>query len=159
MIMIGQRKMYVDGFDSTTNKVYEFLGDFYHGCPVTFPDRGMRHPKHDDKTMQEVYEITMERLKAIENAGYEMEVIWEHEWNQLKREREDVKEFVSKLNIVTRLEPRVAFLGGRTNAVQLYRSVKEEEGEKIRYKYYTSLYPWVNKNCLSCGSSNHHHTT
>ena len=119
MIMIGQRKMYVDGFDSTTNK----------------------------------------RLKAIENAGYEMEVIWEHEWNQLKREREDVKEFVSKLNIVTRLEPRVAFLGGRTNAVQLYRSVKEEEGEKIRYKDYTSLYPWVSKNCLSCGSSSHHHTT
>ena len=86
MIMIGSRKVYVDGFDSTTNKVYEFLGDVYHGCPVTFPDRRMRHPKHDNKTMQEVYEITRERLKAIEKAGYDVEVIWEHEWNQLKRE-------------------------------------------------------------------------
>lgn len=86
MIMIGRRKVYVDGFDSTTNKVYEFLRDFYHGCPVTFPDRCMRHPKYDNRTMQEVYEITMERLKAIENAGYEV-VIWEHEWNQLKRDK------------------------------------------------------------------------
>ena len=53
MIMVGQRKVYVDGLNSTNNKVYEFLGDFYHGCPVTFPDRWMHHPKHD-KTMQEV---------------------------------------------------------------------------------------------------------
>ena len=98
--------------------------------------------------MQEVYEITMERLKAIEKAGYDVEMIWEHEWNQLKRERQDVKEFVNALNIVSRLEPRDAFFGGRTNAVQLYRSVKEEEGEEIRYVDYTSLYPWVNKNCV-----------
>ena len=146
MIKVGQRKVYVDGFDSVENKVYEFLGDFYHGCPVTFPDRWMRHPKHDEKTMQEVYEITMERLKAIENAGYVVEVIWEHEWNQLKREREDVNAFVSRLNLVGRLEPRDAFFGGRTNAAQLYRLVEEEE--EIRYVDYTSLYPWVNKNCV-----------
>ena len=148
MIMIGTRKVYVDGFDSSTHKVYEFLGDFYHGCPVTFPDRRMRHPKHDNKTMQDVYEITMERLKAIEQAGYSVEMIWEHEWNQMKREREDVKEFVNALNLVGRLEPREAFFGGRTNAVQLYRRVDEEEGEEIRYVDYTSLYPWVNKNCV-----------
>ena len=86
MIKVGQRKVCMDGFDSVNNKVYEFLGDFYHGCPVTFLDRWMRHPKHDEKTMQEVCEITMERLKAIGNAGYEVELIWEHEWNQLKRE-------------------------------------------------------------------------
>ena len=159
MIMIGSRKVYVDGFDSSTHKVYEFLGDFYHGCPVTFPDRCMRHPKHDNKTMQEVYEITMERLKAIEQAGYGVEVIWEHKWNQLKREREGVKEFVNALNLVSRLEPRDAFFGGRTNAVQLYRRVEEEEGEEIWYVDYTSLYPWVNKNCLSCGTSGHHHAT
>ena len=77
-----------------------------------------------------------------------MEVIWEHEWNQLKREQEDVKEFVNKLNLVTRLEPKDAFFGGRTNSTQFYRSVKEKGGEEIRYVDYTSLYHWVNKNCV-----------
>ena len=108
MIAIGPRKVYVDGFDGSTRTVYEFLGDFYHGCPVTFLDRCMRHPKHDYKTMQNVYETTLERLKAIEQAGYNVEVIWEHEWNQMKREREDVKEFVNALTVVGRLEPREA---------------------------------------------------
>ena len=46
-------------------------------------------------------------------------MIWEHEWNQM-REWEEVKEFVNALNLVSRLEPREAFFGGRTNAVQLY---------------------------------------
>ena len=148
LIFIGQRKVFVDGFDRESKKVYEFLGDFYHGSPVIFPDRHKRHPQLGEKTMQELYEDTMERLNVIENAGYEVEVIWEHEWKQLKREREDVREYVEQLELVDRMEPRDAFFGGRTNAVQLYRRIKEEEGEEIRYVDYTSLYPWVNKNCI-----------
>ena len=86
VILITQRKIYVDGFDRAKNEVYKFLGDFYQGCPVTFPDRHMCHPEHNDKTMQEVYEDTMERLEVIKNVRYVVEVSWEHEWNQLKRE-------------------------------------------------------------------------
>ena len=108
IIMIGRSKVYVDRFDRFTNKVYEFLGDFYHGCPVIFPDCQMRHPKHDDNTTQEVYEEAIERLKAIKKAGYVVEVIWEDGWNQLKREREEVREFSNRLELVTRLEPRDA---------------------------------------------------
>ena len=81
----------------------------------------------------------MERLKVIENDRCEVEVIWEHEWNQLKREREDVKEFVKQLEFVDRLEPGDAFFGDRNNAVQLCQCIKEEEGVEIRYVDYTSL--------------------
>ena len=107
--------------------MYEFLGDFFDGCPVTFPDRQMRHSKQNNKTMQEVYEETLERLEAIRKAEYKVEVICENEWNQLKREREEVREFVNQLEFVTRLEPRDAFFGGRTNAVQLYQRAQGEE--------------------------------
>ena len=62
-IRIGGSKVYVDGFDRSQNKVYEFLGDFYHGSPVTFPDRQMRHPFHSNKTIQEVYEETLALLQ------------------------------------------------------------------------------------------------
>ena len=55
---------------------------------------------------------------------------------------------MNRLELVDRLEPRDAFVGDRTNAVQLNRRVKEEEGEEIRYGDYTSFYPWVNKNCV-----------
>ena len=51
-----------------------------------------------------------------------------------------MREFSNRLELVTRLEPRDAFFGGRTNAVQLYRRAQEEEGEKIGYVDYTSLY-------------------
>ena len=93
----------------------------------------MRNPKHTDKTMQEVYEDTMGRLKVIENVGYVVEVIWEHEWNQLKREREEVREFVNRLELVDRLELRDSFFGGRTNEVVLStRQRRRRRGYSVR---------------------------
>ena len=88
------------------------------------------------------------RLKTIEKAGYQVEMMWEDEWNRVKKEREDVREFVNQLEVVPRLEPRDAFFGGKTNAVQLYRLARVEEGEEVRYADYSSVYPWVNKNCV-----------
>lgn len=62
----------------------------------------------------------------------------------MKKDRAEVKWFVDQLAIVTPLNPRDAFCGGRTNAVKLYHYV--EESEEIDYCDYTFLYPYVNKN-------------
>ena len=56
----------------------------------------------------------------------------------------DVRAFVDQLYIVTPLNPRDAFSGGRTKAVKLYHHV--EEGEENDYYDYTSVYPYMNKN-------------
>ena len=72
--------------------------------------------------------------------------MWECQWNKLKQERKDIKEFVEALDLVEPLEPRDAFYGGRTNAIQLYHKASEDLGEQIKYYDFTSLYPWVNKN-------------
>jgi hypothetical protein len=44
-----------------------------------------------------------------------------------------------------KLNPRDALFGGRTNAAKLYHLC--ERNEKIRYYDFTSLYPFVQKNC------------
>ena len=45
-------------------------------------------------------------------------------------------------NIVTPLNPREAFFGGRTNAIKLYH--KAENDEEIHYSDMISLYPCAN---------------
>lgn len=57
----------------------------------------------------------------------------------------NIQPFLDQLNLINRLQPRDAFFGGRTNAVQLYYHVQPDE--QIRYVDYTSLYPFVNKTC------------
>ena len=48
--------------------------------------------------------------------------------------------------LVPPLKPRKAYFGGQTGAVALHAVAGE--GEEIHYVDVTSLYPWVNKNCL-----------
>lgn len=144
-ITIGQTGMYVDGYDKVTKTVYEFHGCFYHGCPTCFPNRENRYPKHDNMSMREIYQKTLDRNQSIRKAGYQLVSLWECEWKHLKKSNSEITQFLNTHQLKSRLEPRDAFYGGRTNAVQLYR--KTDPGEEIRYVDYTSLYPWVNKNC------------
>lgn len=57
----------------------------------------------------------------------------------------ELQQFVFKLDLQERLDPRDSFFGGRTNAVKLHYTAKEDE--KIQYYDFTSLYPWTNKYC------------
>lgn len=77
--------------------------------------------------------------------------MWECEWSLLKREDENVRSFVDSLKLVTRLLPRDAFFGGRTNGVKVHQVKVHHvaaKNEKIHYVDFTLFYPWVNKNCL-----------
>lgn len=95
--------------------------------------------------MREVYQNTMQRIADLQQTGYNVIVIWECAWKQLKQQNLNIEPFLDQLNLTRRLQPRDAFFGGRTNAVQLYYHV--QPNEQIRYVDYTSLYPFVNKNC------------
>lgn len=64
----------------------------------------------------------------IENAGYVVEVIWDHEWNQSEKEREGVGDFVNQLELVDRLEPRDTFLA----VEQMHRCSDESKKRKGR---------------------------
>ena len=138
---------FVDGYDPHSNTVYEFYGCFWHGCPRCHP--GNRHTKHAvnaDRTIEELWRATQAKENALRNHGYNLEVMWEHDWDKLCQDDANVKDFVTTLQLVEPLQPRNAFFGGRTGTVTLHAVASE--GEEIRYVDITSLYPWVNKNAV-----------
>ncbi|XP_063446821.1 uncharacterized protein LOC134726353 [Mytilus trossulus] len=57
---------------------------------------------------------------------------------------EEIRAYVSSIEVTDRLDPRDSFFGGRTNAIRLYHETTEP-GETIEYYDFTSLYPSVNK--------------
>ena len=144
-IRIGQKHYQVDGFNPLTRTVYEFHGCFFHGCTTCFKNRTQRHLKLNNASCYEVRERTELKTQALREAGYEVQEMWECDWSQLKKDNTKVKTFVEQLELVSPLNPRDAFYGGRTEAIQLLRDVKDHE--TIQYDDFTSLYPFVNKNC------------
>ena len=137
---------HVDGFDFTTNTVYEFHGCFWYGCPRCFPNRHETHLRHYDRTMQDVYETTQQKIQQLREQGYTVVEMWESDWRRLKDTSPNIRTFVANLQFTEPLNPRDAFCGGRTNAVKLYHHVTSSQ--KIHYIDVTSLYPWVNKTCV-----------
>ncbi len=70
----------IDGYDPTTNTVYEFLGDYWHGNPSLY-DSSKLHPRIK-KTYGEVYRKTIRRLQALKTYGYVVKYIWEMDWQK-----------------------------------------------------------------------------
>ena len=141
---------FVDGYDPQTRTVYEFHGCLYHGCTRCYPNRQAKHYATPDRTIEELYQATLNKRMALLRAGYNMIEMWECEWNTLVDTNSEVQRFLASLELVPPLEPREAFFGGRTGAVALHAVAGE--GEEIRYVDITSLYPWVNKySCYPIG--------
>ena len=136
---------FVDGFDPVTRTVYEFHGCLYHGCPLCYPNRQAKHYATPDRTVEELYQATLNKRMAMLRAEYTVVELWECQWDRLVDTNADVQCFLASLELVPPLDPREAFFGGRTGAVALHAVAGE--GEEIRYVDITSLYPWVNKNC------------
>jgi hypothetical protein len=98
------------------------------------------HPHRVQKTYQDLYEETHGRAKALEDQGYTVISIWEHDFDRLVRQNPPLQQFIQTLDIQDPLNPRDALFGGRTNATRLYG----EEGD-MRYVDMCSLYPYVLK--------------
>lgn len=72
----------VDGYCPERNLIFEFHGTFWHGHP-DYHDPEMRHP-FSKLTFGDVYERTLKREKLIRSLGYELIVMWEHDWRRLR---------------------------------------------------------------------------
>ena len=95
--------------------------------------------------MYDVREETRAKIEQLTALGYRVEEMWECEWNRMIQDNLQVKEFVDKLDIVTPLNLREAFFGGRTNVIKLYHKI--ENDEEIHYSDMISLYPCANLEC------------
>ena len=135
---------YVDGYDQQLCTVYEFHGCLFHGCLKCFPHERstLKHP-YTEQTLNELYRATEVKKKRLQELGYNYVEMWECEFKTCLRENVELTAFAKECDITTRLDPRDAFFGGRTNALTLYHEV--DVSEKIHYVDYTSLYPYICK--------------
>ena len=132
---------YVDGFDENENIVYLFYGCLYHACPLCF-DSNSKHPFCTELEMRDVYQKTIDREKRLQDMGYIVKTIWKHDYKKLK-ESDEMKIFLDEFELVTDIDPRDAFFGGRVNGFKLFRNAKPNE--TIEFIDVTSLYPSVQK--------------
>ena len=87
----NRRRLHVDGYDPKTNTVYEFLGCWYHGCPLTDSCLPYHKPFADDlvhaeikKTMIVLRNEWHARKGVLEALGYNVVSIWECEFRNPK---------------------------------------------------------------------------
>lgn len=73
----------VDGYHRDSKTCYEFHGDAFHGNPSRYTPDDKCHP-FSQETASELYEKTIRREQEIRALGYNLVVIWESEWDQLK---------------------------------------------------------------------------
>lgn len=71
----------VDGYDPTTNTVYQFHGTFYHCEPRVYP--ADKYDKMRKKPCGDVYKISCDRDEQIRGYGYNLVIMWEYDWNIL----------------------------------------------------------------------------
>ena len=134
----------VDGYQETADGekiVLEFHGCFWHGCPRCFTETTINPVT--EMSMADLYSRTKEKKQYIEAQGYTYVAMWECDFKRDMLAKPDMRMFVESLDIVSPLEPRDAFFGGRTEGFKLY----QESSNTMEIKYYdvTSLYPYINK--------------
>ncbi|CAO4372358.1 unnamed protein product [Caenorhabditis nigoni] len=132
----------VDGYNKDTNEVFEVHGCLWHGCPKCHTIHDKKTPQTNGLTVKELYDRTKRREKDIEDAGYNLNVIWECEIRSELEKDPEMREFFELNKYTRRLLPRDALYGGRTQA---FRSITEAEDD-IRLDYYdfVSMYPYLN---------------
>jgi len=69
---------FVDGFDPSTNTIYEFYGDYWHGNSKVFDSQ--IYNKRTKCTMGELYQRTNDRRSYLESKGYTVIEVWESDF-------------------------------------------------------------------------------
>ena len=72
-----------DGYCNETNTIYEFHGTIYHGHPI------LNYTSIDcnflGKNYGELYQKTLKREQLIKDLGYNLVVMWEHDWKKINQ--------------------------------------------------------------------------
>jgi hypothetical protein len=74
---------YADGYDSETNTIYEFHGDYWHGNPIIYNSNIINSKARC--TMGELYKKTQDKKKRCIELGYNYVEMWESKWHSFKK--------------------------------------------------------------------------
>ena len=74
-LYLEERKICVDAYDPTTNTVYEFWGDYWHGNPTRYKSTDIN--KRNKQPFGELFRQTQIKRDLIIKAGYNLIEKWE----------------------------------------------------------------------------------
>lgn len=78
LLVVGNKRYRPDGYDPSTNTVYEFFGDFWHGNPKIY------NPNHINprikKTYGELNQETIDKIALYKENKYNIVYIWESDF-------------------------------------------------------------------------------
>ena len=89
--VIPATRFKADGYIKSSNTIFEFHGDFWHGNPELYDENEM-NPRVGI-TYGELYEQTLSKSKIILAKGYTLIEIWENDW----------KKFIKTISILQKL--------------------------------------------------------
>jgi very-short-patch-repair endonuclease len=75
-----------DFTDEENKKIIEFNGDEYHANPIKFKENDYPHPFRKTKTSKEIWNKDAEKIKAAEDNGFKVLVVWDSEFKKNKKE-------------------------------------------------------------------------
>ena len=90
-----------DGFCQELNTIFEFYGDYWHCHPDQFPDENAVHPTVKDKdnnpmTVKDIRTRDHQRVQDLQDKGYNVEIIWEKDWQALLTQRPEIKVYLAR---------------------------------------------------------------
>ncbi|KAL3114282.1 hypothetical protein niasHT_012915 [Heterodera trifolii] len=92
----------------------EWLGCYFHGCPVCFPDRQQKLAA--GRTAEDLYERTERRLFELEHDhGCEIHKVWACQWMERLRHDPDLKRRYDAVFVPFPLDPRKRRTAGRAH--------------------------------------------
>lgn len=81
--------LWLDGYSTVHKLAYEFLGCFWHGCPICYPNNRDAMVPMLGMSFSEAYEAVAIRQYTIlrDNASSikDFAIMWEHQWNAMVR--------------------------------------------------------------------------
>ncbi len=80
--IIPTTKYKADGYCNETNTIYEFHGDLWHGNPKLYDEN---NTSYFGIKYGELYKKTLEKEQIIKNLGYKLIVMWEYDWDKIKK--------------------------------------------------------------------------
>lgn len=79
-IRLDSSTVLVDGYDPSTNTVYEFYGDYWHGNPEVYNSDEIN--RSTNTTFGDLYKNTLKREDSLKKCGYNLITIWEKDYNE-----------------------------------------------------------------------------
>ena len=77
---IKEIKVRCDGYCASTNTIIEFLGDYFHGNPLTKNEEDIN--VKNKKSMKQLYVETFKRFDEIVKLGFKIIYIWESDYKK-----------------------------------------------------------------------------